>query len=77
MTRPDFSQTFGERVQLWGQTDNQLISLGVLGNRPIKAAFSVGPLAKYNAYVVTAERAGGVVKTTHRPVAMGRALNAY
>ena len=34
-------------------------------------------MAKYNAYVVTAERAGGVVKTTHRPVAMGRALNAY
>ena len=65
-----------QTYQIWGRTDTQLISLGVLGNRPTKAAFSVGPLAKYSAYLVTAERAGGVVKTTHRPVAISRALNA-
>jgi hypothetical protein len=62
----------GETYQLWGKADTQLISLGILGNRPTKDAFSVGSSAKkYSAYVVTAERAGGVVKTTHQPVAEG------
>ncbi len=64
-----------QTYQLWGRTDTQLISLGVLGNRPTNAAFSVGPSAKYHAYLVTAERAGGVVKTTHRPVAESGALS--
>jgi anti-sigma factor RsiW len=59
----------GETYQLWGRTNNQLISLGVLGGRPTTVAFTVGPAAKYAAYVVTAERSGGVVRTSHRPVA--------
>jgi anti-sigma factor RsiW len=65
-----------QTYQLWGRTGTQLISLGVLGNRPTNAAFSVGPSAKYRAYLVTAERAGGVVKTTHQPVAESPTLNA-
>jgi len=64
-----------QTYQLWGRTDTQLISLGVLGNRPNNAAFSVGPSATYRAFLVTAERAGGVVKTTHRPVAESAALS--
>ena len=66
----------GQTYQLWGKANTQLISLGILGNRPTKAAFSVGSSARYSAYVVTAERAGGVVRTTHQPVAEGAVLNA-
>lgn len=62
--------------QLWGRTRTQLISLGVLGNRPTNAAFTVGSGAKYLAYLVTAEPAGGVVTTTHRPVATSATLSA-
>jgi len=62
--------------QLWGRTGNQLISLGVLGNRPTDVAFSISPSATYGAYVVTAEQAGGVVVTKHRPVAMSGDLIA-
>jgi anti-sigma factor RsiW len=58
-----------ETYQLWGRTDTQLISLGVLGNRPTNAAFSVGQGSRYLAYLVTAEQSGGVVSTSHRPVA--------
>jgi anti-sigma factor RsiW len=64
-----------QTYQLWGRTGTQLISLGVLGNRPTNAAFSVGPSATYRAYLVTAERAGGVVKTTHQPVAESSTLS--
>jgi len=60
-----------QTYQLWGQTGSQLISLGILGSRPRTVAFNVGPAAHYNAYVVTAERAGGVVRSTHAPVAAG------
>jgi len=60
--------------QLWGKTGNQLISLGVLGNRPTNVAFSISPSANYGAYIVTDERAGGVVVTEHRPVAMSGVL---
>jgi hypothetical protein len=59
-----------ETYQLWGRSNGQLISLGILGSRPTTVAFAVGPGAKYSAYVVTAERAGGVVKTEHRPIAL-------
>ncbi len=64
------SQTY----QLWGKSGGQLISLGVLGNRPRTVAFTVRPFATYAVYLVTAERAGGVVRTTHRPVARGAAV---
>jgi len=58
-----------ETYQLWGRASSRLISLGVLGSDPTTVAFTVGPSADYRAYVVTAEPAGGVVKTSHRPVA--------
>jgi hypothetical protein len=64
-----------QTYQLWGRTHNQLISLGVLGNHPTDVAFTVGPSVNYSAYVVTAERAGGVVVTNHQPVAASRVLN--
>lgn len=45
--------------QLWGVIDDQVISLGVLGNNPEVELFSAG--APVSALVVTIERAGGVV----------------
>ncbi len=65
------SQTY----QLWGRTNGQLISLGVLGNEPRTVAFTVRPSTVYHAYVVTAERAGGVVRTAHHPVATSGVLS--
>jgi negative regulator of sigma E activity len=65
-----------QTYQLWGRSDNQLISIGVLGNRPSMVAFSVGSGVGYSTYVVTAERAGGVVVTKHRPVAMSSIVSA-
>jgi anti-sigma factor RsiW len=59
-----------ETYQLWGRSNGQLISLGILGNQPTTVAFAVGPAARFSAYVVTAERAGGVVQTEHRPIAI-------
>ncbi len=55
--------------QLWGKANGQLVSLGVLGNAPSTVALTVRPSSVYHAYVVTAEHAGGVVRTTHQPVA--------
>lgn len=64
-----------ETYQLWGKANGQLISLGVLGNSPKTIAFTVRPSSVYNAYVVTAEHAGGVVRTTHRPIATSGTLS--
>ena len=64
-----------ETYQLWGRSETQLISLGVLGSRPTTVAFTVGRSARYRAYLVTAEPAGGVAKTTHSPVAMSASLS--
>ena len=45
--------------QLWGVIDDNVISLGVLGNNPEVELFSAG--APVSALVVTIEQAGGVV----------------
>jgi hypothetical protein len=57
--------------QLWGQVGHRVISLGVLGNAPRDIAFHVDPGVVIGWYAVTAEHAGGVVRTTHSPVAAG------
>lgn len=61
------SQTY----QLWGAVDGQLISLGLLGPHPTVVAFSLATSSPVRAFAVTAERAGGVVRTTHAPVVAG------
>jgi anti-sigma factor RsiW len=61
------SQTY----QLWGAVDGQLISLGLLGPHPTVVAFSLATSSPVRAFAVTAERAGGVVRTTHTPVVEG------
>lgn len=59
-----------QTYQLWGVVGDQRISYGVLGSAPanvvpFRASSGVQALA------VTAEVAGGVVTSTHRPVAVG------
>ncbi|MGH8994600.1 MAG: anti-sigma factor domain-containing protein [Acidimicrobiales bacterium] len=65
-----------ETYQLWGRSSSTLISLGVLGNHPKTVALTIGGTPSYGAYLVTAEPAGGVVRTTHRPVATSGVLSA-
>ena len=55
--------------QLWGVVRGQTVSLGLLGNQPRDVAFTVNPSAPVKVFAVTAEVAGGVVQTTHTPVA--------
>lgn len=62
----DADQTY----QLWGKVGDQLVSLGVLGSAPHDVAFHVDHGAVITTYAVTAERAGGVVRPTHTPVAV-------
>jgi Anti-sigma-K factor rskA/Putative zinc-finger len=65
----------GETYQLWGRVGNDLISLGLLGNLPHDVEFLVDPSATISAFAITAERAGGVVQTTHVPVAVSPTLS--
>ena len=55
--------------QLWGVVHGQTVSLGLLGSQPHDVAFTVDPAAPVRAFAVTAEVAGGVVRSTHAPVA--------
>jgi hypothetical protein len=55
--------------QLWGQTGDRLVSLGVLGDRPMVVAFRA---AGYPLLAVTEEVAGGVVQSRNAPVVVGR-----
>jgi hypothetical protein len=64
----------GQTYQLWGVVGRRAISFGLLGNRPSTVAFTTGPGAPVSAFAITAERAGGVVVTTHTPVARSAAL---
>ena len=57
--------------QLWGVVNGQTVSLGLLGSQPHDVAFSVDPSAPVKAFAVTDEVAGGVVRSTHAPVAQG------
>jgi hypothetical protein len=64
-----------ETYQLWGRVGNQLISLGLLGNHPQDVEFLIDPSVTVTAFAITAEHAGGVVKSTHAPVAVSPALS--
>ncbi len=55
--------------QLWGVVHGRTVSLGLLGSQPHDVAFTVDPAAPVQAFAVTAEVAGGVVRSTHAPVA--------
>ena len=61
----------GKTYQLWGRINGQLISLGLLGSDPAVTAFSVNPNAPVSSFAITAERSGGVLQPTHRPVVQG------
>jgi hypothetical protein len=65
-----------QTYQLWGVVGGRPISLGLLGNQPTAVAFTLDTAAHVSAFAVTAERAGGVVVTTHAPVARSAALTA-
>ena len=56
--------------QLWGVVHGQTVSLGLLGSQPRDVAFSVNPSAPVRTFAVTDEVAGGVVRSTHSPVAV-------
>ncbi|HET9692479.1 MAG TPA: zf-HC2 domain-containing protein [Acidimicrobiales bacterium] len=61
------SQTY----QLWGITGSDAVSYGLIGTvAPPVVAFRAG--SGVQALAVTAEVAGGVVRTTHAPVAAGQ-----
>src|SRR5262249_87923 len=55
----------GQTYQLWGQTNDGLISLGVLGPHPPPEAFQVG--GGVTGLAITAERAPGVKQSTNSP----------
>jgi len=59
-----------ETYQLWGELGDELVSLGLLGNHPMDVAFRIDPSAPVESFAITAEHAGGVVRSTHVPVAM-------
>jgi hypothetical protein len=61
--------TTAQTYQLWAQIGDQLVSLGLLGNAPHDVAFHVDPSVAVTSFAVTAEHAGGVVRTAHVPVA--------
>jgi anti-sigma-K factor RskA/putative zinc finger protein len=59
----------GQTYQLWAQTNNQLVSFGVLGESPGVIPFRVeSPVV---ALAVTSERAGGVPAPTMQPLLIG------
>jgi hypothetical protein len=58
-----------QTYQLWGVERGRTISLGLLGDQPTDVAFTEGNGTPIAVYAVTVERAGGVVSSTHAPVA--------
>lgn len=58
-----------QTYQLWGLVEGELISLGLLGNDPDIASFSLDQ--RTTMLALTAEKAGGVVSSTNEPVATG------
>jgi hypothetical protein len=58
-----------QTYQLWGVERHGTVSLGVLGNAPTSVSLTVDDKSLITAYAVTAEKAGGVVASTHSPVA--------
>ena len=59
----------GQTYQLWAETNNQLVSFGVLGETPGVSSFRVEPPVV--ALAVTDERAGGVPTPTRAPLLSG------
>ncbi len=59
----------GGTYQLWGRTDNGLISLGLLGSEPGTVPFQAGE--DVAAIAVTAEKAGGVTQSKNLAVLAG------
>lgn len=57
--------------QLWGRTGDRIVSLGLLGDHPDVVSFEVSPNAGVSIFAITVEQAGGVVTSTHKPVAEG------
>jgi Anti-sigma-K factor rskA/Putative zinc-finger len=63
----------GRTYQLWGSVGGRLVSLGLLGARPTAVSFDVGRPGLVTSFAITDEHAGGVVQSTHRPVAASAA----
>lgn len=59
--------------QLWGRVGDRLVSLGLLGNDPRAIEFQVGTPESISQFAVTDEHAGGVVHSSHVPVAVSAA----
>lgn len=59
--------------QLWGLVGDRLISLGLLGSDPSAVSFNAGGAGLVTRFAITAEHAGGVVQSTHQPVAVSEA----
>lgn len=58
-----------EVYQLWGRKGSELISLGLLGTDPDNEEFVAGD--EFDAFAVTVEEAGGVVRSGQIPVLSG------
>jgi len=65
-----------ETYQLWGMIAGQPISLGLLGNHPRRAAFTVSSALPPSALAITIEPAGGVATPDRAPVATGSLVTA-
>jgi anti-sigma factor RsiW len=63
-----------QTYQLWGVEEGRTVSLGLLGSHPTQVPFSQGNGTPITAYAVTAEQAGGVVTSSHSPVAESKLL---
>lgn len=59
----------GQTYQLWAAHDDNVVSVGVLGRRPMVSAFQTATDAK--ALAISVETEGGVVTSDHDPVAVG------
>ena len=64
-----------QTYQLWGVVGGRAISLGLLGNQPSTVPFTIDSAAPVTTFAVTAERAGGVVVSTHAPVAQSSTVS--
>ena len=68
-TRPP--GTAGQTYQLWGDTGDRVISLGVLGREPLPIE-TFEASGDFVAFALTAEQAPGVVESTQPAVAVGQ-----
>jgi predicted anti-sigma-YlaC factor YlaD len=59
----------GRTYQLWGMNGLDLVSLGVLGERPTVIQFQA---SRFSGFAITEEDAPGVVRSSNAPVVAGR-----